>query len=43
MLDAGVPDTMEAMSASLVYLLLVRHVGAVVADGGERPSISRPS
>jgi putative transposase len=30
-------------STSTMYRILVRHGGAVVADGGERPSISLPS
>jgi putative transposase len=30
-------------SQATMYRILVRHGGAVVADGGERPSISLPS
>jgi hypothetical protein len=36
MLDVGVPDTMEAMSASLVYLLL-RQVSQMLSLRGSKP------
>ena len=39
MLDVGVPDTMEAMSASLVYLLLrqvLQMLSQLARDGGAK-------